>query len=470
MMIHDNDNSYNDGEVQSDDFSDFDEPYHETASDWFRRSARRRARRLAGVSSCSSSSSSSDESIEEGGGGEMTSSNNNTNNNNAMYKPITKWQRQYPITAARACLSVSQSEDKRLHRIFRKLQQQQQQNNDDDNTQTIENDKLVIDSFLPRGTGISVIDSALSRETRRQGMPPSPSCSLVFEMTGSRRSGKTTTLVAIAARYVASTTNSLFRDDLEDYEEAKSSTATADGEGEINQNHRPSKRQKRHGNNNLQTTQSVIEPRIVILDIDHCINPIKLMLAVREAVLRRFHETSLARKWIRELKANNGNAQGDVTGTARMEDDSEEAQLNDELSLSAREKKMIERAIASCLGRINIVQPRDFTYLSLVATLEGLRQSLDHARNHNKQKQAPTLIMIDSMSTLDASTQFQENLPAKKGSHSGLSDRNEFYRQLIRLRDSHEVAIIGTSLTTATRCSIWDKIVTHRVSIEKGLN
>mmetsp|Transcript_6624 Transcript_6624/g.10106 ORF Transcript_6624/g.10106 Transcript_6624/m.10106 type:complete len:470 (+) Transcript_6624:59-1468(+) len=469
-MIHDS--NYNDDEVHSDDFSDFDQPYHETASDWFRRSARRRARRLAGVSSCSSS----DESIEEGyGDGEMTT----PSNNNAAFKPIIKWQRQYPIAAARACLSLSQSdtaighgstrsprerECNKLYRVFNKLRrqqsmqhQQQQQNNDDDNTQAIENDKLVIDSFLPRGTGISFIDSVLAREIRRQG---TSSCSLVCEMTGSRRSGKTTTLVAIAARYVASTTNSFFYDLLEC--EAKS---TATGEvGDLNQ--RPSKRQRRHGKNS-QSSQSVIEPRVVILDIDHCVNPIKLMLTVREAVLRRFHETSAARKWVRELKANNNAQGGNARGTTNMEEDPE-AQLYDELS--AREKKMIERTITSCLGRINIVQPRDFTYLSLVATLEGLRQSLDHEKKDNNQKQAPTLIMVDSMSTLDSSTQFQESLPAAKGSYSGLSDRNEFFRQLIRLRDAHEVAIIGTSLTTAGRCRIWEKIVTHRVSIEKGMN
>ena len=465
-----NDDNYNDDEVQSDEFSDFDQPYHETASDWFRRSARRRARRLAGVSSCSSS----DESIEEGfDDGEMNVPDNVTNSNAAL-KPIIKWQRQYPFAAARACLSLTHSditirhgstrsprerECNKLYRVFNKLrrqQQQQQPRNDDDNTQNIDNDKLVIDSFLPRGTGIPIIDSALARETRRQGT--SSSSSLVFEMTGSRRSGKTTTLVAIAARYVASTTNSFFHDLLEC--EATKSTI-ADGEGDVN--HRPLKRQHRQGNNIMQTNQSMIEPRVVILDIDLCINPIKLMLAVREAVLRRFHETSVARKWIRELRANK-NTQEDAANSTSMEEDSE-AQLYDELS--TREKEMIERTIVSCLGRINIVQPRDFTYLSLVATLEGLRQSLDNEKKDNNQKQAPTLVMIDSMSTLDAATQFQESLPAAKGS----SDRNEFFRQLIRLRDSsHEVAIIGTSLTTAGRCSIWEKMVTHRVSIAQGMN
>jgi hypothetical protein len=44
------------------------------------------------------------------------------------------------------------------------------------------------------------------------------------------------------------------------------------------------------------------------------------------------------------------------------------------------EQRQIELAIASCLARINIVQPRDVTYLSLLATLEELRHSLDEER------------------------------------------------------------------------------------------
>ena len=210
---HNND----DDEVQSDEFSDFDEPYHESASNWLRRSARRRARRLAGLSSCSSSSS-SDESIDEEG------SNNNTNNNNnnatIIYKPIMKWQRQYPVAAARACLSLLQLDDdasctinshrsrsprerecNRLHRVLRKihrkqsmhLQQQQQQQqqkgatisgdrNEDDISQR-NDDKLVIDSFLPNGTGISFIDSALSKDKNASSMR-AKSCSLVMELVG----------------------------------------------------------------------------------------------------------------------------------------------------------------------------------------------------------------------------------------------------------------------------------------------
>mmetsp|Transcript_37677 Transcript_37677/g.67863 ORF Transcript_37677/g.67863 Transcript_37677/m.67863 type:complete len:228 (-) Transcript_37677:65-748(-) len=182
------------------------------------------------------------------------------------------------------------------------------------------------------------------------------------------------------------------------------------------------------------------------------------------------------------------------------------------------EQRQIEFAIASCLGRIHLVQPRDFTYLSLVATIEVLRQSLDKERalqnpmvdtkkhpspqcshpkkngkppvtNVNKPQEPPTLILIDSLTTLDASTWYQESLPTTSGSNrssggSGLSDRNEFYRQLIRLREEHEITILGASRSVpsvnnrandqASRGisggkrgsnSLWDKMVSHRVSL-----
>jgi hypothetical protein len=68
-------------------------------------------------------------------------------------------------------------------------------------------------------------------------------------------------------------------------------------------------------------------------------------------------------------------------------------------------------------------------------------------------------------------TKAQESLPTISGSTggSGLSERNEFYRQLVRLRDEHEVAIIGSSkrmhANDSEGASIWDKMATHRVTL-----
>ena len=53
------------------------------------------------------------------------------------------------------------------------------------------------------------------------------------------------------------------------------------------------------------------------------------------------------------------------------QDDAQDESSNDS---TLEEQRQIEHAIASCLGRINVAQPRDFTYLSLVATIEALRR------------------------------------------------------------------------------------------------
>jgi len=239
-----------------------------------------------------------------------------------------------------------------------------------------------------------------------------------------------------------------------------------------------------------------IEPRVVILDLEKGIHAVKLILAVREAVLRRWDETAAARQWKREqTKHWKLNATGDKSSPREEE----------MIGTTMNEQRQIELAITSCLGRINIVQPRDFTYLSLVATIEALGHNLDKERGlvnesmsspkkssspqksrsvgkHNQQ-QPPTLIMIDSLTTLDASTRHLESLPTtsstssgskSSGSNTGLSERNEFYRQLIRLREEHEVAIIATSRSIPNSNSsgskrggatLFDKMVSHRVAL-----
>jgi hypothetical protein len=318
---------------------------------------------------------------------------------------------------------------------------------------------------------------------------------------GPPRSGQTSILLACAARYVASTSN-IFLEDGDKLspatinENSTSPRSVSDFVG-------PIKRQKSNPS----------EPRVVILDIEHGVNAVSLILAVRDAVLRRWEETSLAREWKRKQqqvwRANVNEGCGE--STCVNEDAANDN--GDEVTMSKEEQCHIERAIASCLGRIHIVQPRDFTYLSLVATLESLRQCLDLERvqkslsfgsptkqqqtqrfgqltkptatNTNQTDDAPTLILIDSLSTLEASTKVQESLPTASGSKSGgsgLSERNEFYRQLVRLRDEHEMAIIGTSRIapmptsgSSTRggqgrmghggSSIWDRMVSQRVSL-----
>ena len=250
---------------------------------------------------------------------------------------------------------------------------------------------------------------------------------------------------------------------------------------------RSSKRRKLASSSSSSAT---IEPRVVILDLEKGVHAVKLILSVREAVLRRWDETAAARQWKREqTKLWKLNATGDKSSPRE-----------EEMNTTMNEQRQIELAITSCLGRINIVQPRDFTYLSLVATIEALGHSLDKERgladesmsspkksrsvdNQNQQQQQPpTLIMIDSLTTLDASTRHLESLPTSStssgnkssGSNTGLSERNEFYRQLIRLREEHEVVIIATSRSIPSTnnsgskrggVTLFDKMVSHRAAL-----
>ena len=313
---------------------------------------------------------------------------------------------------------------------------------------------------------------------------------------------------------------------------------------------RPKKRQSR--NSHLHAHLSPVafattEPQVVVVDLEYGIHADKLILSVREAVLRRWEETSIIRQWRRKQQYRLGstnNVEGEQGCVVADENIGNDCKIHDEtlernedanqgveenrnvdddgdvFNNAMNEQHQIELAIASCLGRIHIVQPRDFTYLSLVATIESLRQSLDNQKIQRNQqleilkqhslhcaashqqcqsehaysttkKDPPTLILIDSLSTLDASTKMQESLPTASGSKSGsggsgLSNRNEFYRQLIRLREEHEIVIVGTSksLPSANRSSndnvirsgakpgrrrgsdtMWDKMVTHRVML-----
>lgn len=260
--------------------------------------------------------------------------------------------------------------------------------------------------------------------------------------SGPARSGMTSILIALAARYVANTSNLFFECNINPATHFFTSPNTVIED---------------HSHDNAK--QLVAEPQVVILDLDHGIHATKFILSVREAVIRRWEEASLARKWQREQqksKTSEGKAQDEIN--------------------ALDEQRKIESAMSSCLGRIHIIQPRDFTYLTLVATVESLKRKLETEKKQSKSKSSstlqepPTLILIDSLSTLDASTRAQESLPTMSGNSggSGLSERNQFFRQLGRLREEHEVAIVGSSrkvMSDIEGGNLWDKMVVQRVGL-----
>ena len=168
--VIDNDND------EIEDFSDWDEPYHETAYNWYNRHSRRRARRLAGISSSSSSSENSNDDDECSEDEELDGNVDNNGGKNSKEKkdmerairssnkPMEKWLASYPLVAARCCLSYTSPEQinaltneygygsgnnyygnaqqqsinmkmgssrdqetKKLHRIFRRLRRKQKE-------------------------------------------------------------------------------------------------------------------------------------------------------------------------------------------------------------------------------------------------------------------------------------------------------------------------------------------------------
>lgn len=293
-----------------------------------------------------------------------------------------------------------------------------------------------------------------------------PLVPIIFAQNGLVRSGMTSILIASAARYVANTSNLFIN--ITDTNSQNTSSEQFTSPNSVINGSSPNKRQKVACHN----PTAVAEPRVVFLDLEHGVHAMKLILFVREAVLRRWEETSLARKWRREQTA---------TYTAKIACTDTPNQHHNEID-PIQEQRQIESAIAQCLGRIHVIQPRDFTHLSLVATIESLSKRLDDDKLDSNEstsnntsrsaQQPPTLLIIDSLSTLDACARAQEHLPNISGntSGSGLSERNEFYRQLQRLRTEHQVVVMASSRrVNSSECdssgSIWDKMVTHRVGL-----
>lgn len=295
---------------------------------------------------------------------------------------------------------------------------------------------------------------------------------------GPARSGMTSVLIAVAARYVANTSSLFFDNPHPNNNTNPTIEKVTSPNTVIDPDDDRTAHDKRRNNDTHETAVTSNEPRAVILDLEHGIHTAKLILSVREAVLRRWEETALARKILKYLYSNQQKGRCD----RNHEDDA-----NDEID-AIGEQRHIERVMASCLERIHIVQPRDYTYLSLVATIESLNKRLEDDRllyrsndaNSNngmqqRQQQPPTMLIIDSLSTLDACTKAQEGLPSVTGSGtgggSGLSERHQFYSQLGRLRDEHEVFIMGSCRKLPNEENgggtggLWDKMVTNRVGL-----
>ena len=180
----------------------------------------------------------------------------------------------------------------------------------------------------------------------------------------------TSVLIAVAARYVANTSPLFFdhphpnNDTNQPVQKVTSPNTVIDPDDD-----RTAHDKRR--NDTHETAVSSNEPRAVILDLEHGIHTAKLILSVREAVLRRWEETALARKLLKYRYSNQR--------MGRCDRNNHDDYADDEID-AVEEQRHIERVMASCLERIHIVQPRDYTYLSLVATIESLNKRLEDDR------------------------------------------------------------------------------------------
>ncbi len=117
-----NNNDDEDDIVESDsNSSDYDQPYHETALDWYNRHVRQRSRRQAGISSSSSSECGSISSSDSEDDDDFFDVNDNGGNDDdtarrkrrkemaqavrSAERPLKRWLASYPLVAARSCLS-----------------------------------------------------------------------------------------------------------------------------------------------------------------------------------------------------------------------------------------------------------------------------------------------------------------------------------------------------------------------------
>jgi len=240
-------------------------------------------------------------------------------------------------------------------------------------------------------------------------------------------------------------------------------------------------------------------PVVVILDSELGIHAPVLAAMVRAAVLRRWGETAHVRRLLDKRRRS----------STKSNDAADEKSSSSSSSSEDEEWRRIQDEIVSALGRIHLIRTTSGTGLSLdgMPVLESLRHSLDKAAEvtvdgnivdgvdggafaspllptSSSIVRPPTLLIVDSLTASERIDRHLEQLG------SGLSGRNEFFRQLARLRSAHSVAVVGTSTSSAatavastamgggagiasggasagTGVDPWSKMVTARIGLLK---
>lgn len=286
-------------------------------------------------------------------------------------------------------------------------------------------EELFLQSF-PSGTGIEFVDKALTNHRRIND-------DIVFEIIGRTRTAKTKILQVLAANYAAAT------------------STLSMAEMIVGMNHQ------------VDATKLVNVP-IVILDPEHAIDFQELLGLVRVAILRKWNKTNDLRQCYQRISLVENNGYHFYLQEPCAENDG-----------GGNEYEKIEKDIQFALGRIHIVRPKDMSH-GYVSALESIQQSLDEMKQtcFGGKSMPPVLLLFDSMlSAFQMSNKFLESLP----NGNGLSGLNDFLRQLKKLRNGHETMIFATRTCTGdvsnqwrrSHCDGWNKLVTHRISIQKSV-
>ena len=256
------------------------------------------------------------------------------------------------------------------------------------------------------GTGIAFIDAALLRQQQQQRMPVS---SLpVIDIRGGESTGKTWTMLSLAARFAVATRPSQFNDPA------------------ISNNNY-------YETENAAENHNVLLPQVIILDSKYDVTIPKLSYAVRSTLLRK------------------------MSSSTQQPDDDDPHNITQQQEDSAT---AFERDMKDCLSRIHVGTIDDGDLAGWVPLLECIRHQLTEATAASEH---PTLILWDGF--LSEQQQQQSN------NSGGEAARMEVIRQLERLLlECSDVLLVTTTTGSINqyRPREYERLVTHRIRLDRN--
>ncbi len=421
-------------------------------------------------------------------------------------------------------------------------------NSHDNSMEKLEQELL--SSCFCRGTGLPFIDQILQLQLQQQKeqqlqqnqfkrnihTTPTPSTTtrtagsysadkdrnnhqnVAIEIVGRSGTGKSQILMSLAANYVAATSSSSFLPSFASSSSFSASSNTSHSDtsninSNINSNSNISSNKNNYSSNNNnsdteedrtelspQSSSSLLLPFVIILDPEHAMNVHQISSNIYSAILRRWNSTDQFREYYDLAAASKSNNNGDHHHSHRHHYDYD----HDATTNNNNDHESIQRDYINALERIHIIRPKDVAN-GYVATLECLHQTIVEYKNahrhcdrrdRNKSSMPPILLLMDAaMSAFEQSDKMYESLP----NGNGLSGRNEFVRQLNRLRLSHDIVLVATrtirgsssggggngnrssnssssigsksysnfNSSLGSSCEAWNKIITNRIELEK---